>query len=118
MNKIIEEQLSNVKRASIIKSSDNKYVLKKIEKDVYFEGEYYIIKLNSILLSKTSLPILVNNWNNGTVPTNTYYRCEVLTTLNDFIKISGVGLTDNLEDTSSYWEGWLPINNISLVSKL
>lgn len=84
------------------------------------ENNYYIIELNEALLkSNSSLNSLMNNWNQGNMPKEKYYKIDVCQKLGDMVKINGASFDYiNKVDLPGMWSGWLPIKEIKVLEKL
>lgn len=121
MNKHIKEQLNQVKLANIPNFDDNtthifikKQTTIKIEED-----SCYLIKLNSTITNPSLTSTLSSNWNNGSVPNHSYYKVDIQKIMSHMIKVVGVAYDyDNNRDLTDMWCGWLPIDEIEIISKL
>lgn len=121
MNKIIEDQLKSCKTASIPEFNDKtlKLVIKKYEEVSIKEGKYYIISLHSTLLNPNANSMLSSNWNGGSVPNHTHYKCEVTKVLGKMIKITGLAYDfTNKVDLDMMWTGWLPVEQLEILQQL
>lgn len=121
MNKIIKEQLKKCKVANIphFDDSTTTLIINKYEEVIVKEGEYYIIQLQNAITNPTGNSVLASNWNGGSVPRHSCYKCEITKVLGKMIKING--LAYDLEkgtDLDEMWTGWLPLGGITLVKKL
>jgi hypothetical protein len=122
MNKIIESQLKKVREADIShfdERTSSYFIPKKVDIKLE-ENNYYIIELNDILLKpNSSLNSLINNWNNGSIPKNKWYKIDVCQKLGDMVKINGAAFDYNTKiDLLDMWSGWLPIKEIKVLEKL
>lgn len=116
MSQRLERELSKLKDVTIDKTKLG-YRIHKQEKIRLVENNCYIIKLGSSIYNKDS--VLASNWNNGRVPSGIYYQVEINKIMGNMIRITGIGYSDpqctNFVDN---WFGWLPINDIEVLSKL
>lgn len=121
MNKIIKEQLKKCVVANVPSYDDNTTHLqiKKYNEIKLVENSYYLIRLSSSITNPPSNSVLASNWNNGSVPKHSYFKCEISRVMGTMIKINGLAydMTNN-KDLNEMWSGWLPIEGIEVISKL
>lgn len=123
MNKIIKDQLSKVQIADLsnFNKETNTYYIPKYNAIKPIIGNYYIIKLDSQLLSEKSeiAKILASNWNNNYYPNSIYYKAEIINIMGKYIKINGLGFDyETNQDLNNIWSGWLSLDNIEIIKKL
>lgn len=101
------------------KNTNSYFIPKKIDIKLE-EDNYYLIELNEVLLkSNTTLDALMNNWNQGNMPKDKYYKIDVCKKVGDMIKINGAAFDYiNKKDLPGMWSGWLPIKEIKVIEKL
>jgi len=121
MNKIIKDQLNNVRNVKLNFSDDTKtIVIKKVNElstnslDI---GHVYLIELSDFILNPSSSSTLAANWNKGIIPKHKIYKMEVLDKINNMIKFNGIAIEDGKELFSESWFGWLPEDKIKVLSK-
>lgn len=121
MNKIVKEQLKKCDTARLPPFDDNTthLLIKKYVPVSVVENNYYLIAISNSILHPTENSLLVSNWNNGSVPKHTHYKCEVIKKLGQMIKINGLAydMSTNL-DINEMWTGWLPLDGIEIIKKL
>lgn len=121
MNKIVKEQLQKVVTAKIPPFDDNTTFIsiKKYEEVKIVEGEYYLIEISAGVLNPTANSLLASNWNQGSIPKHTHYKCEVIRVLGQMIKITGLAYNINTNtDLNEMWSGWVPLDGIEIIQKL
>lgn len=115
MNKIIQEQLNQVKDADLshFDKSTNTYFIPRKTSIVIRENNSYIIEIGNI--SDT----ITNNWNQGSKPPFNCCKAIVNTYMKNMIQIDGVEY-DNLNniDGIKVWSGWLPLNDVVILKEI
>ena len=124
MDKLIKEQLSKVKVAVLPPYDENVteiFIPKTtqiLSKNV-LEGNYYLVQLAPFILNEPEGYNLSSNWNNGSVPLHSCYKCEVNKILGKMIKITGIGYDlNNQIDLNYMWSGWVPQEGVTILQKL
>lgn len=124
MNHFIEEQLNKCQVAAI-PQHDAATLRLVIPKTIQIptgglkEGECYILRLDPVLTNPPPSSTLAVNWNGGSVPKSSYYKCEVTKVMGKMIKINGIEYyPETNQDSNTNWEGWLPIANVKVIQKL
>ena len=121
MNKIIYRELKkckNIDTSSISQDDTVLYFKRRVDTPI-FEGSCYILELDKTLLNINNNPALAYNWNNGTVPTDTGYKCEILKLMGNMVKINGLSYDlENNIDTNRMWSGWLPKESIKVIKEI
>lgn len=121
MNKFIEQQLGNVKLADLSNydESSNTYHIPKYSELRLEIGKCYLICLDDELTRYDSNSILISNWNRGTYPKHKYLKVDVIKQVGKMVFVNSIGYDNELEkDINDVWEGWLPLQQISLVKEL
>lgn len=114
MNKLIKEQLNNVKIANVpdYSDTDGTMLLKKldIKTDVGFvQGKSYNVELKDYIVHPYEGFTLHTNWNNDIVPTDTEMAVEVIQLMGKMIKVRGIGVNDG-----KFWVGWVPMSAVKI----
>ncbi len=121
MNKITKEQLNKVMVADISNYNEQTGVIHipKYTEVRYEVDNYYLIKLDDLLLIPEGNPSLIANWNKGLYPRCKFLKVDVSKVLGKMIYVTGIGYNfETNEDLNYIWTGWLPTQQISLVKKL
>jgi len=117
MNKILYNELNKVTATKIdFKPGDTKIFIPrsiKILNTSLKKGEVYRIKLKSFILNPSSGSTLASNWNNGIIPKYSEYLVEILDGMANMIKVRGVAV----DDETSLFIGWLPMDGFETLSK-
>ena len=125
MNKFIEKQLKQCKRAQIPEFDSNTthiFIPKgNIKKDLTFEThKYYFIEIKDEVVNPQEGNSLSSNWNNGTHPPHKYMNVEVIMIMGKMIKVCGVAV-DSIENRLTLpvtWEGWIPNESMKILEEL
>lgn len=121
MNKTIQKQLNNVKIADLSNFNEetNTYYIPKYVYCKLDVGKYYLICLDDSLLNENNNLILKSNWRNKSTPQCKYMKVDVVKNMNKMVLINGVGYDNNTkEDLNYFWYGWLPVQNIKVISNI
>lgn len=121
MNKRIEKELKKCTIAKVSMNFDEngtliipQYKEIKLEEDVCF-----LIKLDEYVTNPPSTSTLATNWNNGSIPTHSYYIVDVVQMMGNMVKVNGIAYDyENNKDTNITWSGWLPKHCINVLKKL
>ncbi len=118
MNKIIENQLSQVKIANIEYGDQGVIYIPKTVKSNYNlkVGEIHVIEINDEILNPPESSLLVSNWNSGKIPKYKKYQVEILDIVHRMVKINGVAIIDNCLEYSENFYGWLPIDSFKIIN--
>lgn len=123
MHPIIESQLKKVKKADLSNktvSADNQITSWIIPKHIDLKvetNEVYIIELSDSLLTE-SATFALNIWNHGKVPPAKILKACVNAEISGMISIDGLAY-DPVTQTAGtdLWSGWLPLNDLKIISK-
>ena len=122
LDKIIKEQLDNleVAKVSAYNEANHRYLFSKIGGLGLTLGNRYIIKLDKNLTLIEMSSSLANNWNRGLVPTYDLMEVEVIEKMGTMYHVKGDYLNDDFTKVGgcAFWEGWLPIEQISIVKEI
>lgn len=121
MNKFIEQQLNNVKLADISNydRSANTYHIPKYNELRLEVGKCYLLELDNSLIRFDSNSMLISNWNRGTYPKHKYLKVDVIKQLGKMVFVNSIGYDNEHEkDINDVWEGWLPLQQVSLVKEI
>ena len=115
MDELIRKQLESVKVASLddYDADTMTYHIRKYEKLTFTLGECYIIRIDDSLLREGCEDVIVNNWNKGSRPPCRDMKVQVEKKMGHMVFVSGVAVNE-----PAMWEGWLPDNKMTIVSKL
>lgn len=117
MNRILYNELNKVTATKIdFKRNDTQIFIPrsiKILNSSLKLGGIYRIRLKSFVINPSSNSTLASNWNKGIVPKYSEYLVEIIDNIGNMIKINGVAINDN----SSQFIGWLPIDGFETISK-
>lgn len=121
INKIIQEQLEKT-IAPVGKYDELKhqFVIHKYTEQVFELNTYYLVELDDALLNASGNVMLVSNWNNGSYPKYKYMKIVVSKQLGkDMIKVDAIYYDYVAQkDILEMWSGWLPVNQVKIISKL
>jgi hypothetical protein len=121
MNKIVEQQLNNVKIADLTNYNPdtNTYYIPRYNETKLEVDSCYIICLDDVLLKYDEDSTLISNWNRGTYPKSKYMKVDISKKVGDMVLVNGLGYDYNTkQDTNVLWNGWLPIKKIKVMEKL
>ena len=122
MNKIIENQLKNLKSVRVnFDSNTTQIVIPKtteIISEALIKGQVYLIELDQYLLEPLLNSTLASNWNFGKVPTHKVYKLEFLDKMGNMYKFSGIPVENGQDIYSEEWFGWFPEGKFKVIEKL
>lgn len=122
LDKIIKEQLEQleVAKVSAYNEANHRYLFNKVGGLSLSLHKSYIIKLDKNLTILEMSSSLANNWNHGLVPTHELMQIEVLEKMGTMYRVKGYYLNEDCTkmDGCDFWEGWLPIEHISIVKEI
>ena len=117
MNKILYNELKKVTATEIkFSEEDTKIFIPrsiKILNSSLKVGHVYKIKLHDFITSPIDGSTLASNWNSGVIPSYQEYLVEIVDFMANMIKVNGVAVENN----SSQFVGWLPIDGFETISK-
>lgn len=117
MSKKLHNEINKLDFVDVKKVSDNTYLISKTTKIQLRENECFLIKLNDTIYLEDS--ILTSNWNNGRIPQGRYYQIDVNKIMSNMIRVTGIGYEDaTCTKFKDNWFGWLPIEEIEVISKI
>lgn len=124
MNELIYKQLKKC-RVARLPPFDMQTTTLRIPKSVAANSlsilpeHYYIIKLKEQILHSPSYQVINQNWNGGSVPQSSYYKCEVLTLMGNMLRFEGIGYDwDTQQDLNDSWGGWVPFDAVEVMKEL
>ena len=117
MNKIIQEQLKQVKIADLTNFDElnNTYLIPKINAIKIKENVAYLIKLKPEFFQNE---VLKTKWNNNTLPKQSYLKADILNIMQNMIKVMAVEYDAINHVDCGYWNGWLSLSEIDIISQL
>lgn len=118
MNKIVKEQLNKCREADLsnFDKESNTYYIKKKTSIRLLENHCYLVKLNQSIFDNS---LLASNWNNNQLPPNEYLKIDISQIMGNMIKVNSIGFDfDNNIDLNKSWQGWLPSNEIEVISEI
>lgn len=121
MNKLIKNELNKVSVADLsnFNKDRNEFIIPRIKKVRLEENSYYIIKLDSSLLSRDDMSTLSSNWNQGSIPPHKYLKVDVSKIMGKMVKVNGIAYDyENQRDLNAMWSGWLPTAQVEVLLKL
>ena len=118
MNKLVFEQLNQVKSVDLIFDQDTtKLVIPKTTKVkpvAVKVGGVYKIDISDTILFPSESSTLASNWNGGKVPEYKRYLAEIISTMGNMVKVNGVAE----DDSTNNFYGWLPFDGFEVLEKL
>lgn len=120
MRELIKQQLQSCSYASLtdFNSDTNTFTIPRYTKPHYELGKMYLVRLSGILINNTTSVVAVN-YNRSTAPTCEYLKIFVSKTLGKMIYVDSLGFDMNTkQDVSSFWSGWLPVEELTLISNV
>lgn len=121
MNKLIKNELNKVSVADLsnFNKERNEFIIPRIKTIRLEENSYYIIKLDSSLLSRDDMSTLSSNWNQGSIPPHKYLKVDVSKVLGKMVKVNAIAYDyEKQQDLDTMWSGWLPVAQIEVITKL
>ena len=124
MNPLIKKQLKSCKVAVVPQFDDNTTLIKipkgSISNVSPFEvGKCYLVELADYITNPPPDFTLAVNWNQGSIPSHKYYKCEINKLLGNMVRIQGCGyIPETNTDTLDMWAGWVPQKGLTLLQKL
>ena len=124
MNKLIKQQLLNCRVANVPAFDDNTTRIQisrgsMLNVSPYQVHKCYIIELENYILNPPPNFTLADNWNQGSIPTHKYYKCEISQVMGKMVKIMGCGYNPDTDtDTADMWMGWVPQAGIKIIKEL
>lgn len=113
MSKQFDKELARLK---VCKIDDHHFILNKDATIRVLEGKCYVIQLHDSLFDPNS--ILAINWNRGVLPRCRFYQIDVIQVMQSMIKINGLGYNYNPMQIEDRFSGWLPLEEIDVLSEL
>lgn len=124
MNPIISEQLKQLKIANIpvFDESTTQILIPKsgqiLSQDLELH-KCYLVRVEPYITNPPQNFTLHTQWNNGIIPKESYYKCEVIQLLGKMVKIVGNGFDyKSNQDLTYHWEGWLPKQSIHIIKEI
>lgn len=118
MNNQILNQLHKVTATKIeFNSNDTEIFIPKtiqIRNESLQKSKCYLIELQDFIVNPDESSTLSSNWNNGKVPEYKKYFVEIVSIMTNMIKVNGV----SVENSSSRFEGWLPMDGFTVLEKI
>lgn len=121
MSAAIERQLKKLQFAKPIRSEKdpNKVFFRKIESLRLEVDSCYLIRLGEGITHPNSSSTVAANWNGGRVPPHDCYKCDVEALMAGMAKIQGLAYDEAAgRDLDDMWEGWVPIDELTVISKI
>lgn len=115
MNKFIKEQLSKLKNSEYVIDGDT-ITFKPLDKNKFQEGNEYKVELSDLLLNKEDTPLLMKNWNEGSIPPSKTLLIKVSKQWGTMIAVDSL-VVENNKITTKEWSGWLPINMLKIIKE-
>ena len=118
MNKIIEQQLKEVKIADLSHfDEENGIFTIPQKKSIKIEqNKSYLIHLNDSFFYNS---MVKDNWNKGWEPIDRYLKIDVNVILSNMIKVVSIGYDAlNKKDTMNFWTGWICLNDMEVLQTL
>ena len=117
MTKIIKNELNRVTATKVEYSDNDTHIFIprsiKILNSSLKVGSVYKIRLNDFITNPYDGSTLAANWNGGVIPKYKEYLVEVLDFMANMISVNGVAVENN----SSQFIGWLPLDGFETISK-
>jgi len=120
MLKSIQDQLNKTQYTDLSNFDEktNTFIIPKYTKPVYETKKCYLVQLNSSILNNPNSYVAAN-MNNGRFPTDEYLKIYVNNVSGKFIYVNGLVYDIiNKKDLLKMWSGWLPIDEITMISKM
>lgn len=118
MKDIIQKQLQRVEYADLsnFNADSNTYVIKK-RVDIKLEVDScYLIRVKPSAYNNITV---VNNWNNGNMPSSEYLKVDISKVMSKMVKVVGVAHDyQKHQDLASFWSGWLSTDDVEVIAKL
>lgn len=112
---IIEKQLSKVINADLSNfdpETRTYFIPKRVDKKIE-EDKCYLIKLKPQAFNNR---YVIDNWNNGSMPTTNFLKIDVSKKMSKMIKVVGVAFDyEHNRDLASFWSGWLSTDDIEVI---
>ena len=121
MNKVIEKQLEKLQLAKHggYDETKHQFIFKKIAGVKLEVGKCYLVKLNKSLTKESENDSLVYNLNRGTFPKYEDMKVDVLKISQGLIQVNGIYFDAVAgEDIREFWSGWLPVNQLEVISEI
>lgn len=118
VSKIIQDQLAKVAKADLgyYDPKTSTYFIKKRTDIKVEEDKCYLIRLKASAFVNDVVKI---NWNSGNIPIAEYMRIDVSKCVGKMIKVLGVCLDNKTyQPNGLFWNGWLSISDIEVLSKI
>jgi len=118
MNKLIGEELKKVQFADLsnYNQETNSYVIPQ-RKDIKVEiDKCYLVELKPSFFHKEDL---YKNWGNTNQPHSKYLKIDVSKIVQKMIKVVAIEYDNEKKlDLSSFWNGWLNLQDINVLKAL
>lgn len=115
---IIKKQLDRVEYADLTNYNPetNTYIIKK-RVDIKLEADScYLIRIKPSARYNFTV---IENWNNGSMPSSDYLKVDISKVMAKMVKVVGVAY-DHItqQDLASFWSGWLSTDDVEVIAKL
>lgn len=118
---LIESELAKVSVATVgpYDAESRTYFIPK-HVDLSLEADNcYLIKVSEAVVAPKGNDMLSSNWNNGTHPACRFMKVDVTKLLGTMAQVNGVYYDNDAKaDLNGMWSGWIPVDQIEIISKL
>jgi len=124
MNPIIKAQLEKCRVANIPEFDDTTTHLaipqgSEMTVTPYQVNKCYLIELASYITNPPADFTLADNWNNGRIPTASFYNAQITNIMGKMVRFIGCVYDPvTKQSTNEMWEGWVPQKGIKLIAEL
>lgn len=113
MSKQLENELA---RLNAFKVDTNHYHINKDATIRVLVDKCYLIQVHDSIFDANS--ILTVNWNRGVVPKCRFYKIDVIKVVQNMINVNGLGYNYNPMQVEDRFNGWLPLEEIDVLSEI
>lgn len=113
MSKQLEKELA---RLNVYKIDENHYRLNRDATIRVLVDKCYVIQLHDSLFDPNS--VLAVNWNRGVLPKCRFYKIDVIKIMQNMINVNGLGYNYNPMQVEDRFNGWLPLEEIDVLSEI
>ena len=111
MDKLIKKELEKLNITE--EQAKETIFIPKVNEIKLDEGSFYFIHLPI-----RPAQIITYNWNNGILPTDHYYKANLIKKMNNMIYINGIACDEEKNTKDRAFNGWLDLNTIEILERL
>ena len=120
MRDLIRKQLQSCSYANLnnYNPETRTFNIPKYQKPHFVLGNMYLVQVSGAVVGNTT-SVVATNYNNGTAPGFQYLKIFVSKSLGKMIYVDSIGFDpDTKRDVNVMWSGWLPTEELTIISQV